>query len=89
VQGGLAQADFAQRRQLLELLIDRVVVTEDEVEIRYVVPLSPEGERRRFCHLRKDYLDAMALAVKRSVVRDGMQRSMPRSARSQRNQSAS
>ena len=63
VQGGLAQADFAQRRQLLELLVDRVVVTEDEVEIRYVVPLSPDGERRRFCHLRKDYLDAMAPLV--------------------------
>ncbi len=57
VQGGLAQADFAQRRQLVELLVDRVVVTEDEVEIRYVVPLSPEGERRRFCHLRKGNLD--------------------------------
>ena len=63
VQGGLAQADFAQRRQLLELLVDRVVVTEDEVEIRYVIPLSPEGERRRFCHLRKDYLDGFAPAV--------------------------
>ena len=57
VQGGLAQADFTQRRQLVELLVDRVVVTGDEVEIRYVIPLSPEGERRRFCHLRKDYLD--------------------------------
>lgn len=55
VQAGLAHADFTRRRQLVELLIDRVVVTGSEVEIRYAIPLSPEGERGRFCHLRKDY----------------------------------
>jgi site-specific DNA recombinase len=55
VQAGLADADFDRRRQLVELLIDRVVVTESDVEIRYVIPLSPDGERGRFCHLRKDY----------------------------------
>jgi site-specific DNA recombinase len=59
-RAGWPEADFAQRRQLVELLIDRVVVTEDEVEIRYVVPLSPDGERGRFCHLRKDYLDQIS-----------------------------
>jgi hypothetical protein len=32
---GLDQAGFEQRRQLVELLIDRVVVTDDQVEIRY------------------------------------------------------
>lgn len=57
VQAGLASADFAQRRQLVELLVDRVLVTDGEVEIRYVVPLSPAGERVHFCHLRKDYFD--------------------------------
>jgi site-specific DNA recombinase len=72
VRGGLAEADFAQRRQLVELLVDRVVVTEDEVEIRYVVPLSPEGELGRFCHLRKDYLDTVALAIDSRVMRDGI-----------------
>src|SRR5690349_2519458 len=55
IQAGLAEADFARRRQLVELLIDRVVVTDGDVEIRYVIPLSPDGERGRFCHLRKDY----------------------------------
>jgi site-specific DNA recombinase len=55
LQQGLAQATFAQKRQLVELLIDRVVVTNDEVEIRYVIPTSPNGEHTRFCHLRKDY----------------------------------
>src|SRR6266581_2252920 len=34
---------FAQRRQLVELLIDRVIVNEAQVEIRYVVPTGPTG----------------------------------------------
>jgi site-specific DNA recombinase len=55
VRKGLAQATFAQRRALVELLIDRVVVTDGGVEIRYVMPTSPEGPHYRFCHLRKDY----------------------------------
>ena len=55
VQQGLANATFEQKRQLVELLIDRVVVTNDEVEIRYVIPTGPNGEHTRFCHLRKDY----------------------------------
>jgi len=52
VQAGLASASFAQRRQLVELLIDRVVVTDATVEIRYVVPTSSRREHTRFCHLR-------------------------------------
>jgi site-specific DNA recombinase len=55
VQAGLTDASFAQKRHLVELLIDRVVVTDDEVEIRYVVPTSSRGEHTRFCHLRLDY----------------------------------
>lgn len=55
VQAGLAQATFAQQRHLVELLVDRVVVTEPDVEIRYVIPTSPAGEHTRFCHLRLDY----------------------------------
>jgi site-specific DNA recombinase len=55
IQQGLANATFEQKRQLVELLIDRVIVTNDEVEIRYVIPTSPNGEHTRFCHLRKDY----------------------------------
>ena len=46
---------FTQRRQLVELLIDRVVVTMEEVEIRYVIPTSPSSEQIRFCHLLTDY----------------------------------
>jgi site-specific DNA recombinase len=47
---------FAQRRQLVELLIDRVIVNDAQVEIRYVVPTGPKGETTPFCHLRLDYL---------------------------------
>lgn len=56
VSGGLANATFDQRRSLVELLIDRVIVTGEEVEIRYVIPTNPESEHIRFCHLRSDYL---------------------------------
>jgi site-specific DNA recombinase len=51
----LAQATFEQKRHLVELLIDQVIVTGDEVEIRYVIPLTPASELTRFCQLRQDY----------------------------------
>jgi site-specific DNA recombinase len=60
VSTGLETANFDQRRQLVELLIDRVVVTGDEIEIRYVLPTSPQSENVRFCHLRSDYFDRPA-----------------------------
>jgi site-specific DNA recombinase len=63
VQDGLAGADFAQRRRLVELLVDRVAVTEAEVEIRYVVPVGQDGERGRFSQLRKDYFNPPAIAI--------------------------
>jgi site-specific DNA recombinase len=56
VRGGLADATFEQKRKLVELLIDRVIVTGEEVEIRYVIPTDPSSEQVRFCHLRSDYL---------------------------------
>ena len=55
VQAGLATATFEQKRTLVELLIDRVLVANGEVEIRYVLPTHPRSEKIRFCHLRKDY----------------------------------
>lgn len=48
VQQGLAEATFEQKRQLIELVVDRVVVTNEEVEIRYVIPTSSTSERIRF-----------------------------------------
>jgi site-specific DNA recombinase len=55
VSSGLEQASFEHKRQLIELLIDRVVVTNEEVEIRYVIPTSASSEQTRFCHLRSNY----------------------------------
>jgi site-specific DNA recombinase len=52
---GLEQATFDQRRLLIELLVDRVIVTDGEVEIRYVVPTTRASDQIRFCHLRLAY----------------------------------
>jgi site-specific DNA recombinase len=60
---GLGQASFDQRRQLVELLIDRVVVTDGQVEIRYVIPTTPGSTRTRFCHLRTDYFQVEPATV--------------------------
>jgi site-specific DNA recombinase len=56
-RAGLSDASFEQRRALVELLIDRVIVSDEEVEIRYVFPTSPEGPHQPFCQLRTDYLN--------------------------------
>jgi site-specific DNA recombinase len=55
VRQGLTHATFEQRRTLVELLIDRVIVTDGGVEIRYVMPTAKASEQVRFCHLRLDY----------------------------------
>jgi site-specific DNA recombinase len=67
IQPTLDILNFEQRRQLVELLIDRVIVDDEKVEIRYVIPTSPSGENTRFCHLRTDYLDFHALVVERQA----------------------
>ena len=54
----LDNATFEQKRQLVELLIDRVIVEDCNVEIRYVIPTTPDSEHIRFCHLRTDYFNA-------------------------------
>lgn len=80
VQSGLAQATFEQKRLLVELLIDRVVITNDEVEIRYVIPTSKAGEHIRFCHLRKDYFNhpSRPIIPHRGLVRLTVHRDDPR-----------
>lgn len=52
---GLAHATFTQHRQLVELLIDRVVVTDGDVEIHYVILTTPACEHVRFSRLRTNY----------------------------------
>jgi site-specific DNA recombinase len=63
LQPTLDQLTFAQRRQLVELLIDRVIVNDTQVEIRYGVPTGPKGETTPFCHLRLDYLNGPTLQI--------------------------
>src|SRR5712691_7242339 len=63
LQPTLDKLTFAQRRQLVELLIDRVIVNDTQVEIRYVVPTGPNGETTPFCHLRLDYLNGPTLQI--------------------------
>jgi site-specific DNA recombinase len=74
IQPTLDQLDFAQRRQLVELLIDRVIVDDASVEIRYVIPTSPKGEESRFCHLRKDYFIGFTSFIGVSVDFDSVAR---------------
>src|SRR5882724_1565608 len=63
LQPTLDQLTCAQRRPLVELLIDHVSVTHDQVEIRYVVPTGPKGDTTPFCHVRLDYLRRPPLQV--------------------------
>lgn len=63
LQPTLDQLPFARRRQLVELLIDRVIVNDGKVEVRYVIPTGPAGEKNRFCHLRKDYFAVEPKAI--------------------------
>jgi site-specific DNA recombinase len=60
VREGLDQATWEQKRQLIEWLVVRVIVTDGEVEIRYAIPTSPAGEGTRFCQLRADYRTALS-----------------------------
>ena len=68
VREGLDQATWEQKRQLIEWLVVRVIVTDGEVEIRYAIPTSPAGEGTRFCQLRADYRAALGSA--QGVARD-------------------
>lgn len=63
VSSGLEQATFEQKRQLVELLIDRVIVTMEEVEIHYVIPTSSRSEHLSFYHLRTAYFVTKVLRL--------------------------
>jgi site-specific DNA recombinase len=52
VAEGLDEASFAQRRALVELLVDRVVVDAPDVEIRYIIPLTGLAQRKGVLPLR-------------------------------------
>jgi hypothetical protein len=52
IAAGLDSAPFARRRELAELLIDRVVVDPPDVEIRYIVPFGGAVQRKVALRLR-------------------------------------
>jgi hypothetical protein len=56
---------WEQKRQLIEWLVVRVIVTDGEVEIRYAIPTSPAGEASRFCHWHSDYRQRQVVRVGR------------------------
>jgi site-specific DNA recombinase len=62
VREGLDRATWEQKRQLIEWLVVRVIVTDGEVEIRYAIPTSSAGAATRFCQLRADYRAALGAA---------------------------
>jgi site-specific DNA recombinase len=45
LQTGLHTLDFARRRRIVELLVDRVLLSHDEIEIRYAIPLKGLGQK--------------------------------------------
>jgi len=63
VRVGLHETTFDQRRALVELLIDRVIVTDGDVEIRYVFPTTCHGPPIRFSHVRVDYLHKVSVGL--------------------------
>ena len=48
VHQGLDAATFEQKRHLIELFIDSVIVTNEEVEIHYVIPPQPAANMSVF-----------------------------------------
>ncbi len=61
----LATITFEQRRVLVELLIDCVVVTDGDIEIRYALPTTADGPHRPFYQLRTDYRGGLSARVPR------------------------
>jgi hypothetical protein len=59
-----------------------VVVTDDKVEIRYVLPTSPDGPHPPFCQLRKDHLDRPSGRIPLHQLGRGAFRSVETSAKS-------
>jgi site-specific DNA recombinase len=66
VRGRLAEATFEDQQAILQLLIERIIVYDDRLEIRHVIPLrsppnGPPGPGSPNTRLRSDGVDAAAL----------------------------
>jgi hypothetical protein len=78
VRAGLTEATFEQKRALVELLIDRVLVDNGEVEIRYVIPTAPRGETTHFYQLRKDYFQVPLVTRPRAATTELIRIGLPK-----------
>jgi site-specific DNA recombinase len=63
VQKGLREASFEQKRELLELLVERIIVSNEQVEIRYVIPVNSKGDNLKFYQLRLRYCRKVSSGV--------------------------
>src|SRR5262245_49848927 len=62
IRAGLQTLDFSGRRKVIELLIDRVIISHEDIEIRYAIPLTglnPTGKKET---LRLPYRTDLCLA---------------------------
>ncbi len=67
IQNRLAAASFEERQTILQLVIERIIVKEDALEIRHVIPLRNSGEEPvsggpRISRLRSDGVKEAPLA---------------------------
>ena len=74
VRGRLAEATFDDKQAILQLLIERIIVHDDRLEIRHVIPLrsAPDGPTTPGppdVRLRSDGMDPAALPAR--AVQDG------------------
>jgi site-specific DNA recombinase len=68
LQAGLHTLDFARRRRIVELLVDRVIISHDTIEIRYGIPLKGLGQKGT---LRLPYRTDLQLVRAESSVEQG------------------
>ena len=75
VRGRLAEATFADKQAILQLVVERIIVGDGTLEIRHVVPLRPpsgqNGPTRPESQLRSDRLDAAPLPRRLEHLGDG------------------
>jgi hypothetical protein len=58
---GLAALDFAGRRRIVELRVDRVLISHETVEIRYAIPLTGLGHHDKKGPLQLPYRSHLLL----------------------------
>jgi len=69
IQQTLLTLTFQQRRELVTLLVDRVVVDDEKVEIRYVIPTSPRFDSRLAAELLSKGDEAEVAELQQKIAR--------------------